>query len=261
MQELILSVHEQVCWLNSSDGTGRQGSVASRSSRHIIRLIPGNVLRFINMRLVLLFMPLWLAATFDLEIEGALHAAVIEWLRGHPLVVDLVTPWLLITGAAFTIGLFTRIAYACFVAGVLVWAYVAVSLDSTHPHSTLVLALVALLSSKWGDAWSVDNWRRGAAAPLAAGRQYGYSVWVPGLVFGVGYGWNRPEVEAHGVAWADFDEDGDLLVDGCRPVAGPHDIVSGIRQGLSDAAPDAGVQEDLQAALPPSASPPAPRHR
>ena len=143
----------------------------------------------------------WLAATFDLEIEGAFHAAVIDWLRGHPAIVNLVTPWLLVTGAAFTIGLFTRTTYALFVAGVMVWAYMAISLDSIHPHGALVLALVALLPSKWGDALSVDSWRRGAGAPVARGRHYGYCVWVPGLVFGVGYAAAAWAKMAHGPRW------------------------------------------------------------
>ena len=142
----------------------------------------------------------WLTATFDLEIEGAFHAAVIDWLRAHPAIVNLVTPWLLVTGAAFTIGLFTRTTYALFVAGVMVWAYVAISLESIHPLGALMLALVALLPSKWGDALSVDSWRRGAA-PLTRGRHYGYSVWVPGLVFGVGYAAAAWAKMAHGPRW------------------------------------------------------------
>jgi hypothetical protein len=143
----------------------------------------------------------WLAATFDLEIEGTLHALVIDWLRSHPTIVDLVTPWLLVTGAAFTVGLFTRTTYALLVAGVLVWAYVAISLDSTHPHGAFVLALVALLPSRWGDGLSIDSWRRGAAAPLARGKHYGYSVWVPGLVFGVGYAAAAWAKMAQGPRW------------------------------------------------------------
>lgn len=139
----------------------------------------------------------WLNATFDLEIEGPMHAAVLEWLRGRPWIVDMVMPWLMTMGVAFTAGLFTRVSYTLFVAGVLVWAFVAVSLESTHPHSILVLTLVALLPSRWGDARSVDSWlrrtrgRETLASPeqrrrdRPAGRQYGYSVWVPGLAFGV----------------------------------------------------------------------------
>ena len=66
----------------------------------------------------------WLGATFDLEIEGTFHAAVLDWLRAHPVMVDSPTPWLLVTCAAFTIGLFTRTTYALFIAGVIVWVYV-----------------------------------------------------------------------------------------------------------------------------------------
>jgi hypothetical protein len=54
-----------------------------------------------------------------------------------------------------------------------------------------VLTLVALLPSRWGDALSIDAWRRrargGDIAPPPASRQYGYSVWAPGLVLGVAW--------------------------------------------------------------------------
>ena len=126
-----------------------------------------------------------LDAAFDVNVNGDMHQAVLEWLRGRPWMVDAMAPWLLITGVAFTAGIATRVSYALFVAGVFVWAYVAVYTDSTHPHSTLILALVALLPSRWGDAMSVDAWR-GVARPTY-GPAYGYSVWVPCLVFGIAF--------------------------------------------------------------------------
>jgi hypothetical protein len=81
---------------------------------------------------------------------------------------------------------------------------VAASLDSTHPHSTLMIAIVALLPSRWGDGLSVDSWwrrRRGATSTLPPGRQYGYSVWVPSLAFGVGYAAAAWAKLAHGADW------------------------------------------------------------
>jgi hypothetical protein len=104
---------------------------------------------------------------------GVLHGAVLDWLGGHPAFVELLTPWLLTTGVAFTVGMFTRLTYALFVAGVLLWAYVAAAASGTHPYSPLVIALVAMLPSRWGDACSVDSWlrrRRGAPTPAGAAR-------------------------------------------------------------------------------------------
>jgi hypothetical protein len=128
-----------------------------------------------------------LAPSFDSQIEGPLHAAVIEWLRARPALVDRVGPWLLASGIAFTAGVFTRLSYAFFVAGAIVWAFVAVSFDSTHPHSTLILTLVALLPSRWGDGFSIDRWLGRSPPGGATSRQYGYSVWAPGLIVGIAF--------------------------------------------------------------------------
>lgn len=132
-----------------------------------------------------------LTATFNPIVEGDLHASVLDWLRARPSIVEGLEPWLLVTGIAFTIGLATRATFALFVAGAVVWAFVAAVHDSTHPNSTLVLTLVALLPSRWGDAVSLDAWWRSRndspGTRRAPGKQYGYSVWVPGLVFGIAF--------------------------------------------------------------------------
>ena len=145
-----------------------------------------------------------LTAMFDPLIYSPSHATVLDWLRAHPAVVNALTTWLLVTGAAFTIGLLTRLSYTLFVAGAVTWAFVAVSHDSTHPNSTLVMTLVALLPSRWGDAFSVDSLLRRSASPRphVSARRYGYSVWVPGLVFGVAFAaaaWAK--IARSGVDW------------------------------------------------------------
>jgi hypothetical protein len=150
------------------------------------------------------------AVTFDTQIEGRPSTAVLQWLRAHPGIAEQITPWLLLTGTAFTVGLFTRVTYPLFVAGVIAWAHVAMSVSSTsiHPSGTYVLALVALLPSAWGDARSVDAWlrrKRGCeGAESMPSLRYGYSTWVPGLALGVGYAaaaWAKLTVPPHWTDW------------------------------------------------------------
>jgi hypothetical protein len=127
-----------------------------------------------------------LASSVDAPSQGPLHASVLRWLRAHPALVGWLGPWTLITGIAFTAGLFTRFSFALFVAAALVWAFVAVAFDSTHPHSTLVLTLLALLPSRWGDRLSIDA-RLKTTRERQPGTRYGYTVWVPGLIVGVAF--------------------------------------------------------------------------
>ena len=48
--------------------------------------------------------------------KDPLHATVLRWLRERPAIVDWLGPWMLVTGIAFTAGLFTRMSYGLFVA-------------------------------------------------------------------------------------------------------------------------------------------------
>ena len=167
----------------------------------------------------------WLADTFDLELENRPSAAVLDWLRTRPTVVDRIAPWLLVTGGAFTAGILTRLTYPLFVGGALLWGYVANSISTTsiHPAGPFLVALVALLPSRWADAYSVDAWLRRtrgrASAALPPGRHYGYSVWVPVLALGVGLAaaaWAKLTVPPH---WTDWILNGTVKYHFVRDVA------------------------------------------
>jgi hypothetical protein len=127
-----------------------------------------------------------LASSADAQDQGALHAMVLQWLRARPSAVGWIWPWMLVTGIAFTAGFLTRLSFALFVAAAIAWGFVAVTFDSTHPHSTLLLTLLALLPARWGDSVSVDAWLKRTRA-LPPGTRYGYTVWVPGLIVGVAF--------------------------------------------------------------------------
>ena len=167
----------------------------------------------------------WLADTFDLELENRPSAAVLDWLRARPTVVDRIAPWLLVTGGAFTAGILTRLTYPLFVAGALLWGYVATSISTTsiHPSGPFLVALIALLPSRWADAYSVDAWLRRtrgrSSATLPPGRHYGYSVWIPVLALGVGLAaaaWAKLTVPPH---WADWILNGTVKYHFIRDVA------------------------------------------
>lgn len=105
-----------------------------------------------------------------------------------PDAVGLVFPWIAVTGVLFIVGLATRFAFALLVAGLLAWAALISSGNGHHPVSAPLFTLLCLLPSRWGDAWSVDAWlrrRRGLAPASAPAMVYGYTLWFPGVLFGI----------------------------------------------------------------------------
>jgi hypothetical protein len=100
-----------------------------------------------------------------------------------PRLADFINPWLLAWGSLFVAGALTRWSFAMLTAGALAWGVVYSLNSGHHPISALLVALLCLLPSRWGDAWSVDAWMR--RPRQAAPREYGYSVSIPGVVLGL----------------------------------------------------------------------------
>jgi len=90
-----------------------------------------------------------------------------------------------IWGALFVAGAFARTSFVMVTAGALAWALIYTSKVGAHAVSALMVTMLCLVWSRWGDAWSVDAWRRRTPAPPRSGREYGYTVWMPGFVLGV----------------------------------------------------------------------------
>ena len=129
------------------------------------------------------------------QVTGSLHGVFLDVLTPRSWLADRVWLGTLVAGIAFTIGLFTRGAFAAFVALFLLWASIFVAHRGSHTSTAMAIALVALLPSRWGDGFSVDAWaRRGRAAERRSGALYGYSPWVISLVFGLcfaGAAWSK----------------------------------------------------------------------
>jgi hypothetical protein len=126
-----------------------------------------------------------LAADTSNVISG-IHRAALQMLAEVPWMVDGLLWWIGFWGVLFIFGAFARLAFASLTAGVLVWALLYTTTTTYHTVSSLLLALLVLQWSRWSDAWSVDAWRRGRIQKADA-REYGFTVWVPGVVLGVVY--------------------------------------------------------------------------
>ena len=116
------------------------------------------------------------------------HQLLLRIFIDAPWVADWLPAWLIFWGSLFIVGAFARTAFACLTIGVLGWATLYTTATSYHTVCALLLTLLALQWSRWGDAWSVDAWRRRAdPAPRRTLQEYGYTTWAPALVLGVVY--------------------------------------------------------------------------
>lgn len=130
-----------------------------------------------------------LLTPYELPRAAGLYGSLMRWLAAHPAVVDNLAVSVPVAGAFFIAGIATPVSYAAFVVAALVWASVASLGASHHVVSTLCVALVALVPARWGDGLGVDAWvrRRRGWMPPTASRVYGFAIWIPMFVFGVGF--------------------------------------------------------------------------
>ena len=124
-----------------------------------------------------------LAADTSNVISGV-HRALLEVFASAPSMIDALPWWIGFWGVLFIAGAFARGAFAFLTVGVLAWALLYTTTTTYHTVSSLLLALLVLQWSHWSDAWSVDAWRRGRIQRVDA-REYGFTVWSPGVVLGV----------------------------------------------------------------------------
>ena len=111
-------------------------------------------------------------------------------LTTAPGLVDWFSTWIVAWGALFVLGVLSRVSFVMLCVGVFAWATVYTTQIGSHQISALLLALPCLCWARWGDAWSVDAWlrrARGLAPKQGSPREYGYTVWLPGLVLGVAF--------------------------------------------------------------------------
>ena len=110
---------------------------------------------------------------------------VLSLFTQSPWLAGWILPWVFAWGALFIAGALTRLSFAMLTVGAFAWAVLFTTRVTHHAVSALMMTLLFLQSARWGDAWSVDAWRRGTPPPPGARRGYGYAVWVPSLVLGV----------------------------------------------------------------------------
>ena len=118
------------------------------------------------------------------NVVSGVQRALLQLVASAPGMVDGLQWWIGLWGVLFIAGAFARVAFALLTAGVIAWALLYTTTTTYHTVSSLLLTLLVLQGSRWADAWSIDAWRRGQV-DRADPKQYGFTVWVPGVVLGL----------------------------------------------------------------------------
>ncbi len=116
------------------------------------------------------------------------QASLLRLFAAAPWLVATLPWWVAAWGALFVVGAWTRVSFGMLTVGVFAWAALHTTRTAHHTVTALLLTLLCLLGSRWGDGLSVDAWRarrEGATSLAVASRIYGFSIWIPGLVLGL----------------------------------------------------------------------------
>jgi hypothetical protein len=135
-----------------------------------------------------------------------LHQWLIAPFVRAPFLTEWVLPWLLLASVLFIAGAASRLSYLMLTLGALAWATLMTTRLGYHMVSALLVTLLCLIPSRWGDAWSVDAWwrKRNLEAPVKARspQEYGYTIWMPGVVIGVVFAAAAlAKLRESGIAW------------------------------------------------------------
>jgi hypothetical protein len=122
---------------------------------------------------------------------GVADWQVFHWLASRPDLVNHLEQLLLVALLLFGIGFLTRVSLGVAAASMVTWMLVRVQHGGVHNWAILLPAVIGILPIGWGDAFSVDEAIRRSLGRGTAGRphgrHYGFGIWLPGFVLGLGF--------------------------------------------------------------------------
>ena len=130
------------------------------------------------------------------------HQLMVSLFHGRAIDRSVDFPLGGLWGSLFIVGAFTRMAFALTSLGVFAWAILYTTRITYHTVCALLVALLCLLWSRWGDAWSIDALQTSRRCPAPRRRstasRYGCRVWCLGLIFAAAA---FAKLRESGIAW------------------------------------------------------------